>query len=100
MCDITNALVSKLGRDELFSVISDQLSKVIRHDYAMLTLCNENGRLEPYALHSTGPDILQDLKETFDPAGMPAAEVLATGKPVVACATDVDRYRPYGGSWR
>ena len=34
--DITNALVSKLGWDELFSAISDQLSKVIRHDYAML----------------------------------------------------------------
>ena len=38
--DITNALVSKLERDELFSAISDQLSKVIRHDYALLTLCN------------------------------------------------------------
>jgi len=90
--DITNALVSKLGWDELFSAISDQLSKVIRHDYAMLTLCNDTGGLDPYALHSTGPRIFDELKGPFDPAGMPAAEVLATGKPVVARDTDVDRY--------
>ena len=78
--DITNALVSKLGRDELFSAISDQLSKVIRHDYAMLTLCNDTGGLEPYALHSTGPQLFEELKEPFDPTGMPAAEVLASGQ--------------------
>jgi formate hydrogenlyase transcriptional activator len=90
--DITNALVSKLGWDELFSAISDQLSKVIRHDYAMLTLCNHRGGLDPYALHSTGPRIFDELKEAFDPAGMPAADVLATGKPIVACAADVERY--------
>ena len=90
--DITNALVSKLGWDELFSAISDQLSKVIRHDYAMLTLCNDTGGLDPYALHSTGPRIFDELKGPFDPAGMPAAEVLATGKPVVARDADVDRY--------
>ena len=90
--DITNALVSKLGRDELFSAISDQLSKVIPHDYAMLTLCNDKGGLEPYALHSTGPQLFEELKAPFDPAGMPAAEVLTTGKPVVARDTDIDRY--------
>jgi hypothetical protein len=45
-----------------------------------------------YALHSTGPQLFDELKGPFDPAGMPAAEVLATGKPVVARDTDVDRY--------
>jgi formate hydrogenlyase transcriptional activator len=90
--DITNALVSKLGWDELFSAISDQLSKVIKHDYAMLTLCNDSGGLDPYALHSTGARIFDELKEPFDPVGMPAADVLATGKPIVARAVDVDRY--------
>ena len=39
--DISNALVSKLIPDELFSAISEQLSRIIQHDYAMLTLCNE-----------------------------------------------------------
>ena len=90
--DITNALVSKLGRDDLFSAISGQLSKIIRHDYAMLTLCNDNGGLDVYALHSTGPQLSEELKGPFNPVGMPAAEVLATGKPVVASGVDMDRY--------
>jgi formate hydrogenlyase transcriptional activator len=90
--DITDALVSKLDRDDLISAISDQLSKLIPHDYAMLTLCNEAGGLDVHALHSNGPLLCDPLKESFDPAGMPAEEVLATGKPVVARDTDVDRY--------
>ena len=32
--DIINALVSKLGREELFCAIFQQLSNIIRHDYA------------------------------------------------------------------
>ena len=91
--DITDALVSKLDRDELFSAISDQLSKLIRHDYALLTLCNRR----PAAWMCTHciaqrPQLAEALKGPFDPAGMPSAEVLATGKPVVARDTDVDRY--------
>ena len=39
--DITNALVSKLSPDELFPAISDQLSKVVGHDHAVLTLRKE-----------------------------------------------------------
>jgi len=90
--DITDALVSKLDRDELFSAISDQLSKVIRHDGALLTLCNETGSLDVYALHSTTPQLLEALKGPFNPVGMPAEEVLASGKPVVAGEADSDRY--------
>ena len=92
--DITNALVSKLSPDELFSAISDQLSKIIRHDHAVLTLRNEEtGILDVYALHSTDAQLLDAVKGPFNPAGMPAAEVLATGKPVVARDIDVDRYQ-------
>jgi len=90
--DITDALVSKLDRDELFSAISDQLSKLIRHDYALLTLCNQTGGLDVHALHCSRPQLVDLLKGPFDPAGMPTAEVLATGKPVVARDTDIDRY--------
>jgi len=91
--DITNALVSKLAADELFSAIGAQLSKLIRHDYSMLTVSNsENGQLDLYALHSTGLPFIDALKGPFDPSGMPAAEVLATGKPVVARASDIERY--------
>src|SRR6202163_2725287 len=91
--DITNALVSKLSPDELFPAISDQLSKVISHDHAVLTLRKEEtGILDVYALHSTDPKLLESIKGPFNPAGMPAQEVLDTGKPVVAYDTDVDRY--------
>jgi formate hydrogenlyase transcriptional activator len=91
--DITNALVSKLSPDELFPAISGQLSKVIRHDHALLTICNEEtGILDVYALHSTDSQLLAAVKGPFDPAGMPAAEVLATGKPVVARDIDIERY--------
>ena len=91
--DITNALVSKLSPDELFSAISEQLSKIVRHDHAVLTLRNEEtGILDVYALHSTDAQLLEAVKGPFNPEGMPAAEVLATGKPVVARAIDVDRY--------
>jgi formate hydrogenlyase transcriptional activator len=90
--DITNALVSKLERDELFSAISAQLSKLIRHDYAVLTLCNQTGGLDVYALDCAHPQLIDLLKGPLDPAGMPSAEVLATGKPVVARDTDMDRY--------
>jgi len=90
--DITDALVSKLERDELFAAIADQLSKIIRHDCALLTLRNETGSLDVYALHSTVPHLNEALKGPFNPVGMPAEQVLATGKPIVAYEADVDRY--------
>jgi formate hydrogenlyase transcriptional activator len=90
--DITNALVSKLAPDELFSAISGQLDRLIPHEYSLLTLRNETGGLDPYALHTTGPQMLEVLKGPYNPVGMPAEEVLATGKPIVAGEADVDRY--------
>jgi GMP synthase (glutamine-hydrolysing) A subunit len=78
--DITNALASKVERDELFPAISGQLSNVIQHDYALLTLRNaETGLLDVYALHSTGPQSCEAFKGPFNPMGMPAEEVLAAG---------------------
>ena len=91
--DITNALISKLSPDELFSAISEQLSKVIAHHHAVLTLRDEaTGELDVYALHSTDAHLLEAVKGPFNPKGMPAEEVLATGKPVVARDIDADRY--------
>jgi len=90
--DITNALVSKLSPNELFPAISDQLSNVVSHDHAILTLRHKEKQiLDVYALHSNDSQLLK-VKGPFDPVGMPAAEVLATGKPVVARDLDIDRY--------
>ena len=91
--DITNALISKLSPDELFPAISEQLANIVGHDHAVLTLRNEEtGILDVYALHSTDSQLLESIKGPFNPVGMPAEQVLATGKPVVAYAADVDRY--------
>src|SRR5271157_4783307 len=90
--DITNALVSKLGRDELFSAISEQVSNIIRHDYALLTLCTQTGGLDVFALHCTRPEFLHLLKGPIESEGMPSSEVLATGKAVVVRDADIDRF--------
>jgi len=65
--EITNALVSNLDRDELFSAISVQLSKIIRHDCAVLTLRNQDGCLEVYALHAASPSLWTRLKDRSTP---------------------------------
>ena len=90
--DITDALVSKLDRDDLFSAISDQLWKLIRHDFAMLTLCNDKGLLEVYPLHCARPELVEVCKGALDPVGTPSAEALGTRKPVLARDIDTDRY--------
>ena len=90
--EITDALVSKLDRDDLFTAISGQLSKLIGYDFAMLRLCNESGTLDVYALDCARPGFAEAVKGVLDPAGLPSAEALATGKPVVAYADEIDRY--------
>ena len=90
--DITNALVSKLSPDELFSAISAQLSNVIRHDFSVLTLRDEAGRLEMVGLHFTGTHLFDKEQGHIDPEGMPSAEALATGKPVVVPDVELAPY--------
>ena len=90
--DITNALVSKLSADELFSAIAEQLPRVIRHDFSVLTLRDEAGGLEMAGLHFTGAPLFDKAEGQINPEGMPAAEALATGKPVVVREADLDRY--------
>jgi formate hydrogenlyase transcriptional activator len=89
--DITNALVSTLSPDELFPAIASQLAKVIRHEFSVLTL-REDGGLKMWGLHFTGTPLFEKIEDRIDPEGMPAAEVLETGKPVVVSAADLDRY--------
>jgi formate hydrogenlyase transcriptional activator len=90
--DITNALVSKLSTDELFSAISAQLSNVIEHHFSVMTLRDESGSLEMVGLHFTGTPLFDKEDGRITPEGLPAAEVLATGRPVVVGPADLDRY--------
>lgn len=91
--DLTNALVSKLSPDALFSAISDQLHKVVAFDAAVLTLLDE----KTGELLLSGFRMDDNLKWEFDrtrelPDGMPSAEALSTGKPVTVGEIDFDRF--------
>jgi len=90
--DITNALVSKLFPNELVSAISAQLSRVIPHEFSVLMLRDETGGLEMVALHFTGAELFDKEQGHIDPEGMPSAEALATGKPVVVPDVDLAHY--------
>ncbi len=91
--DLTNTLVSKLSPDELFSAISEQLHKVLSFDVIALTLLDQKtGELLLSGFHMD-----DNFKWEFDrtrgrPDGMPTAEALATGKPVLTNKTDFERY--------
>jgi len=90
--DITNALVSKLSPDELVAAISAQLSKVIPHEFSVLVLCNETGRLDTVGLHFTGAPLFDKEQAPVDAEGTATAKALATGKPVIISDADLDRY--------
>lgn len=91
--DITNALVSKLSPDELFASISAQLSKIVGHDIAVITLLNSStGGLDLYALHFPGELHFELSQTSGSPEDSPAAEAIATGRPVVLRATDLEHF--------
>ena len=82
--EVTNALISKLPWDELFASISSQLSRIVKHDFALLTLYDESsGRIRPYALHFTGEPLFDTDEPDMEVTGLPTAEALRSGKAVV-----------------
>jgi formate hydrogenlyase transcriptional activator len=101
--EITNALVSKLPIDELFSAISEQLNRVVAHDFAVVGLLDKTtGELHLSGLHSPGGIWFEPDETSGRPEGLPAGEALATGKPVVTAGPDCERfpsplYRKYAG---
>ena len=91
--DLTNALVSKLSPDALFSAISEQLHKVVAFDAAALTLLDK----KTGELLLSGFQMDDSLKWEFNrtraiPNGMPSAEALSTGKPVTIDRIDFERF--------
>jgi len=91
--DVTNALVSKLAPEELFSSISEQLSRIIKLDCAVLTLFDETtGLLEPYALHFTGERLFEVDRTPVKVEGLPSEEALRSGKAVVLNEPDLARF--------
>jgi formate hydrogenlyase transcriptional activator len=101
--EITNGLVSKLPMDELFSAVSEQLNRVVTHDFAVMTLLDKStGEIHLNGLHSPGGIEFEPDETSSRPEGLPAGEALATGKPVVTTELDFERfpsqlYRKYAG---
>ena len=77
--EVTNALVSKLSTEDLFSTICEQLSRVVRYDLAAVGLLdNATGELHLSAFHSPTP-IDFEIEPSLRPEGLPLGEALATG---------------------
>ena len=91
--DVTNALVSKLSPEELFKALSEQLNRVISSDVAALILLDDKtGELFLSGIHISGPVRIDLAMTRSRPDGLPFAEVLATGKPVIINEADYDRF--------
>lgn len=90
---ITNALISKLPVEDLFSAIAGELGRVVAHDFAAITILDrDTGEIRLTTLHST-LNLPRGTEEcVFNPEGTPAAEALATGQPVMTCGPDFQRY--------
>ena len=93
--DITNALQSGLPAGELFSAISERLRPVINHVSGSLSLLDKaTGKLHLAGVHSPrGRELRIDEKDiSFCPEGLPNAEAMSSGKPVVTCGPDFQRF--------
>ncbi len=91
--EITTALVSKLPLEDLFSAISEQLSRVVAHDFATMALLDKTtGAIQLRGLHAPGRTQLEPDQAQIRPEGLPSGEALATGKPVVTTEADLGRY--------
>lgn len=106
LSEITEALVSKLPLDELFSAISEQLSRVVAYDFAVITLLDKNtSELRLSGLHAPGGMLVSVDETAARPEGLPSGEALATGKPVVMTDHDFERfpsplYQKYAAQFR
>ena len=91
--DFSNALVSKLSPDELFTAMSEQLHKVVDFDIVALAIQDKKtGDLSISGFLMEG-----DQASGFDPTrvraeGTPTAEALTTGKPVLTDKVDLERF--------
>jgi formate hydrogenlyase transcriptional activator len=93
--DITDALQSGLSTGELFSAISERLRPVINHVAGSLSLLdNATGKLHIAGVDSPrGRELKIDENDrSFSPEGLPNAEALSSGKPVVTCGPDFQRF--------
>jgi formate hydrogenlyase transcriptional activator len=93
--DVTDALQSGLPTGELFSAISERLRPVINHVSGSLSLLDKStGKLRIAGVDSPrGRELRIDENDrSFSPEGLPNAEAMSSGKPVVTCGPDFQRF--------
>jgi formate hydrogenlyase transcriptional activator len=91
--EITNALVSKLPIEELLPAISEQLSRVVAHDFAVVTLLDKTtGEIRLSGQHSPSGARFPIEDTRGRPEGLPIGEALTTGRPVVTMGLDFQRF--------
>jgi formate hydrogenlyase transcriptional activator len=91
--DITNTLVSKLSWNDLLAGISEQLERVVSHDLAVLTVPDKvTGEIVLLGLRATGEFNLDQGLKSASAEGLPTAEAMRTGKPVVMNEIDFERF--------
>ena len=92
--EITDALQSGLPAGELFSAISERLRPVINHASGSLSLLDKaTGKLHIAGVDSPqGRELRIDEEDiSFSPEGLPNAEAMSSGKPVVTCSRSEER---------
>jgi formate hydrogenlyase transcriptional activator len=88
--EITNALISKLAPDELFSAISSQLHRIIPHTSASIALYDRKANeLLLHFLQVRGEYEEIDIPKRRPLAGTPMESVISTGRPLVLNENDL-----------
>jgi formate hydrogenlyase transcriptional activator len=93
LLDVTNAVNSTLDVRQLFAAISSCLRTVLHHDYASLSLYDQETRqLRLYALDFPESKGLLNEEMSVPVESTPANEAFASRKPVILVASDSRRF--------
>ncbi len=95
LSEITNALISKLSPDELFTAISNQLQKVVPHSSASIALWDqETSESELYLLQISQGDTKSELPRRWRPIDTIIERGISQGQAVVLDSTELTRINP------
>jgi len=92
LLDVTNTLVRNLELEELFNAISASLRRIMRHEYAALSLPDGPGTLRLYAVDFPEGSGLVHPDLPFPKEGSLAGRAFNTGNPLLVSRQDVAHY--------
>jgi formate hydrogenlyase transcriptional activator len=93
LLEVNNVLVTSRELPELFRGIVSTLKRVIHHDYTSLALLDPlSGLLKIHALDFPGHQGLFKQEITIARDASPAGTAIATGQPLLARGSELDRY--------